>query len=187
MASISAGLGEVIRGLDDELSLLQTFMLIGLLVGWRLGSQMAGWKRYMFWGLVGVSFIFLSTGHLWLPGAAALRSGALYGTKYLGVLLTYIGKEIPAEIIPSIAPLNLSWSQFSVGSSNHWREISEWVEYLLIGNPSFKSGAVIFIWSVVLWVMSIHSAWVLRVHNSVLLSVLPGGILMTTAMAFARW
>ena len=186
LISSITGLGQVIHGLNDETTLLGAFSLIGLVLGWRLGSRRAGWKRYLIWGLVGLPLIFLSTGQLWLSGVEALRSGVFYISKYFGVWITHLQEEIPANIIPSFDPLSLSWSQFSITASNHWDEITGWFENLLIGKPSFKSEAVIFIWVVVFWVLSIFSAWAYRVHNKVFLSVLPSGILLTGGMALIR-
>ena len=144
MNSISTGLGNVIHGLDDEIGLLGIFSLIGLILGWRLGSRMPGWKKYIFWGMVSVIYIFLSSGHLWLSGVEALRSGAFYIAKYFSIWITHLREEIPADIIPSIDSLSLSWSQFSVALYNHWGEIFGWFENLLLGKPSFKPGAVLF-------------------------------------------
>lgn len=177
VTSLAAGLGPVVREVDS--SLLLILAASALFTGWILGHpRLDGRFSLALLFFTGLGFVLLQVGQLASQIFLLIRAANRLA---LDLLAWVPGAQSPdfTSLISSIIDL-LQGCQVIL--LRGW----DWFFSLMNGEPGFDPVGALLFWSLLVWSVVAWAAWNLRRSMTILLAVLPAGILLGSSLAAAR-
>jgi transglutaminase-like putative cysteine protease len=172
--SAALGLGEIINGLASEM--LFSLVFTAVLCSWLLArTRIRGWLAGLILLLSGILYLIQYLGHLLGPIWAFFRAVDYVVWQYL-----YRMPDVPIDL----TTLNLAYSELYYGVAAVLNPVWEWIISGLEGLPLYDEIAISVIWGLVIWIIACWAGWFLRRHDNVLVSVLPAGVILTTALSY---
>jgi transglutaminase-like putative cysteine protease len=174
LTSLSAGLAEVVWGI--EIQLLLPMALLAMALGWLLARMR--WRAWVAWSVilaVGFVLIFIRVGQL--SGAILTVFSATRNFLIEVLLWRWNGPPDWELFLRSAAILGNDMHVVST-------RITEWAIAFLRGGPDYDLVAAAFVWSSIIWLTSAWAAWLLRLYAKLIESVVPAGFVLAVAIYF---
>jgi transglutaminase-like putative cysteine protease len=182
LGAVVVGLGDVVRGLAGIQIALWILIVFGLGLGWWSASRQGGKFLLAFWVVSGSFIVFLLFGGLLLDGWFLLRAILAWGIEWADSFIA----EAPMLSSPSHQALHLAWISFAGKAMLYGAEILLWLDGWFVGDPGFNLRALEFFSGVLTWFLAVLAGWIDRKNGHFEWSLVPAGILLLAAQAFAR-
>jgi hypothetical protein len=178
VGSVAYGLSLMIRGLS--LDALFFIALFGLTMGWGFArTRLSNWLAAVLLPLTGAILILFIGSELFTPTANLLRATVL--------VVWESGQAYFVENqawVTDLTSVQLALSEININLNATWIELTEWIVSLSSGTPVFSSTGVYLSWGFFIWIIAIWAGWVHRRYKKVILSILPGCILLIVTLGF---
>ena len=180
-ALLVMALGSVVFGIANqvkELNFAPLFLvsLVALFFSWQLSrTRLSGWKPALFIFSVGLIFIFMSVGELWIPLLDWLVALAMTFWQWLTS-----SEKYPITVTQYWA----TGKELELRLTTVFLDINDWLRSIFAGNSASNYLAISFIWSLITWGISGWAGWFQRRWNKPLLAVLPAAILLAISLGY---
>jgi transglutaminase-like putative cysteine protease len=175
------GLNEMVRGLD--LSVLDGFLWVGLLLGWSLAAsrQPGGWVALWMTGLGWIG-AFLVSARISGPFLELLSAGSVW----LSDLLWRLLHKYPLVNVQTWNAVAAAWAGLAVRLEALWVRTCEWLAALSVGQPVFDPLVTGFFWMVLIWLLSVWASWFTRRRWQPLLALAPVTLALVVGLYTTR-
>ncbi len=175
------GLNEMVRVLD--LSVLDGFLWVGLLLGWSLAASRlpGGWAALWMTGLGWVGALLVSA-RISSPFLELLSACSVWLSDSLWRLL----HRYPLVNVQTWNAVAAAWAGLAVRLEALWVRTSEWLTALSAGQPVFDPVVAGFCWMALIWFLSVWAGWITRRRWQPLLALVPVTLALAVGLYITR-